>query len=133
MIAVTPATSPQTIPTGSGAYNALYASILGPFFLTTLLLFVSGLPLQERPGAKKRYESGNNWEGYKQYLEATSILIPLPPQLYRPLPRWVKRSVLMEWPPFVFDPEKHADMQNVQERESEEGRGQGGGEQNEER
>lgn len=123
MIAITPATSPQTLPTGSGAYNALYASILGPFFLTILLLFVSGLPLQERPGAKKRYENGNNWEGYKRYLESTSILIPLPPRLYRPAPVWVKRSVLMEWPLFVFDPQKHADVGKVGERESEEGQG----------
>jgi len=43
-----------------GAYAAIYASILGPFFLTILLTFVSGLTLQERPGAKKRYEKGTS-------------------------------------------------------------------------
>jgi len=43
-----------------GAYVALYASILGPFFLTILPTFVSGLTLQERPGAKKRYEKGTS-------------------------------------------------------------------------
>jgi hypothetical protein len=26
------------------AYNALYATIVGPFFLTILLMFLSGLP-----------------------------------------------------------------------------------------
>ena len=109
MIAVTPAAVSGSVPKGSGPYNALYASILGPFFLTILLLFVSGLTLQERPAAKKRYESGNNWEGYKHYLDSTSILIPLPPQLYRPLPTIIKRTILMEWPMYVFDPAKHAE------------------------
>lgn len=122
MIAVTPAAVRGSVPKGSGPYNALYASILGPFFLTILLLFVSGLTLQERPAAKKRYESGNNWEGYKHYLNSTSILIPLPPQLYRPLPTMIKRTILMEWPMYVFDPAKHADQKAVEENQSGEGR-----------
>ena len=125
MIAVTPAAVRGSVPKGSGPYNALYASVLGPFFLTILLLFVSGLTLQERPAAKKRYESGNNWEGYEHYLNSTSILIPLPPQLYRPLPRIIKRTILMEWPMYVFDPAKHADAKAVEENRSEEGRSRG--------
>ena len=80
MIAVSPAADGHV--TG-GAFKALYASILGAFFLTILLMFVSGLPLQERPGAKKRYESGNHFDSYKTYTERTSILIPFPPQLLR--------------------------------------------------
>lgn len=128
MIAVSPLEgNGGVIPSGSGAYNALYASILGAFFLTILLLFVSGLPLQERPAAKKRYESGNNWEGYKRYLDSTSILIPFPPQLYRPLPTIIKRTIFLELPPYVFDPAKHADQKAVDERRSEEGEGAGGG------
>lgn len=31
----------------------------GPFLLTALLLFLSGLPSRGRPGAKKRYEKGD--------------------------------------------------------------------------
>lgn len=121
MIAVSPAADGYA---EGGAYKALYASILGPFFLTVLLLFVSGLPLQERPGAKKRYESGNNWEGYKTWLDRTSILIPMPPQVWVRLPTIVKRTIGFEWPQYVFDPEKHADKSKVQDRESEEGRSQ---------
>lgn len=102
------------------AYNALYASIVGPFFLTILLMFVSGLPLSERPGAKKRYEKGDNWAGYKHYLDRTSILIPFPPQLYEKLPVWVKRTVLLEFPLYVFDPAKHSDGSQP-ERRAEEG------------
>lgn len=118
MIAVSPA---EDGVVRGGAYQALYASILGPVFLTTLLLFVSGLPLQERPGAKKKYESGNNWESYKRYTERTSILIPFPPQFYVKLPILVKRTLFLEFPIYVFNPAKHADQAKVQERQAEEG------------
>lgn len=118
MIAVSPATYGYV---HGGAYAALYASIVGAFFLTILLMFVSGLTLQERPGAKKRYEGGVNWEGYADYLHRTSILIPLPPQLYARLPVFIKRTVLLEFPIYVFDPAKHADQSKVAQRESEEG------------
>lgn len=124
IIAVTPASYGST-PYGSGAYAALYASCVGWIFLTVLLLFVSGLPLQERPGAKKRYEKGTGWPAYEKYLHDTSILFPMPPFIWRNLPVWVKRTVGCEWPMYVFDPAKHADQSKVQERESEEGiRGQ---------
>ena len=118
MIAVSPAAYGYV--TGQ-AYKALYATILGAFFLTILLMFVSGLNLQERPGAKKRYESGNNWEGYERYLRRTSILIPFPPRLYEPLPTIIKRTIFLEFPIYVFDPAKHSD-QSKQNREAEEGR-----------
>lgn len=104
-----------------GAHNALYASILGAFFLTILLMFVSGLTLQERPGAKKRYEKGSNWPAYERYLHRTSILIPLPPQLYAKMPVILKRTIFLEFPIYVFDPAKHADQSKVQARSAEEG------------
>jgi len=94
---------------GGSAYAALYATIVGPIFLTVLLMFVSGLPLSERPGAKKRYEIGYNWAGYQRYLDRTSILIPFPPQVYVHLPTIIKRTVFLEFPMYVFDPAKHAD------------------------
>jgi hypothetical protein len=92
------------------AYNALYATIVGPFFLTLLLVFLSGLPLSERPGAKKRYEKGENWEAYARYLNRTSILIPLPPQVYEKLPVFLKRTIFLEFPMYVFNPAKHSDV-----------------------
>ncbi|KAI9744560.1 MAG: hypothetical protein M1818_002089 [Claussenomyces sp. TS43310] len=103
------------------AFKALYATILGPFFLTILLMFVSGLPLSERPGAKKRYEKRQNWEQYSEYLHRTSILIPFPPQIYTKLPTIVKRTIFLEFPIYVFDPAKHSDQSNGQ-RSAEEGR-----------
>jgi len=118
-IAVSPAAYDYV---SGGAYAALYASIVGPFFLTTLLMFVSGLTLQERPGAKKRYEKGNNWPAYERYLHRTSILIPFPPQIYEKLPVILKRTIFLEFPIYVFDPAKHADQSKVQSRSAEEGR-----------
>jgi len=106
MIGVAPAANHYV---SGGAYNALYISILGPVFLTLLLMFVSGLTLQERPGAKKRYEKGQHWEEYARYLNRTSILIPFPPQIYEKLPTILKRTIFLEFPIYVFDPSKHSD------------------------
>ncbi|KAI0160688.1 hypothetical protein GGR57DRAFT_490334 [Xylariaceae sp. FL1272] len=107
---------------GGQAFKALYATIVGPFLLTLLLLFVSGLPLSERPGAKKRYERGLNWEGYSRYLNRTSILIPFPPQLYQRLPTFIKRTLFLEFPMYVFDPAKHLDVADPGQQSAEEGR-----------
>jgi hypothetical protein len=126
IIAVTPA-SYGALPSNSGAYAALYASCVGFILLTSLLLFLSGLPLQERPGAKKRYEKGVGWPAYEKYLHDTSILIPMPQSIWRNLPVIVKRTIGCEWPMYVFDPAKHADQSKVQNREAEEGRHQSEG------
>lgn len=106
MIAVSPAANGYV---HGQAYKALYATILGPSFLTILLMFVSGLTLQERPGAKKRYEKRDHWEEYARYLNRTSILIPFPPQLYEKMPTILKRTIFLEFPIYVFDPAKHSD------------------------
>lgn len=119
MVAVSPAAFGYL---SGGAYSALYASILGPFFLTALLMFLSGLPLQERPGAKKRYEKGIKWPEYERYLRRTSILIPFPPQLYEKMPVFLKRTVFLEFPMYVFDPAKHADQSKLLATSAEEGR-----------
>lgn len=121
MICVSPATDGVV---SGGAYKALYASILGAFLLTILLLFISGLNLQERPGAKKRYEKDNHWEEYSRYLNRTSILIPFPPQLYVKLPTIVKRTIFLEFPIYVFDPAKHSSGAKGQNG-AEEGNGNG--------
>ena len=118
MIAVSPSAYGFVV---GQAYNAQYGTIVGPFFLTILLLFVSGLTLQERPGAKKRYESGNHWESYKRWTERTSILIPFPPQLYVHMPTFLKRTIFLEFPIYVFDPEKHADKKARHDSEVERG------------
>jgi amino acid transporter len=103
-----------------GAHAALTATIVGPFLLAFFLIFISGIILSERPSAKKRYEKGDHWEEYKAYLNKTSILIPLPPSLYARIPTIIKRTLLFEFPIFVFDPAKHSDKRAPGEREHEE-------------
>ncbi len=121
-MAITPAAY-GNIPSGSGAYAALYSSMLGWIFLTVLLMFVSGLTLQERPGAKKRYEKGVGWPEYEKYLHDTSILIPMPPAIWRNLPEVVKMTVGLEFPIYRFDPKKHAEPDKVQQTDDAERRG----------
>ena len=86
------------IPSGSGAYAAQYSAILSPIFLTVLLMFASDLAMQERPGAKKRHESGQGWQQYQRWTERTSILVPFPPQLCPPLLTFLKRTLFLESP-----------------------------------
>ena len=82
-------------------------------------MFVSGLTLQDRPGAKKRYESGQGWEQYPQWTDRTSILLPFPPQLYQPLPTIIKRTAFLDFPIYVFDPAKHADQKKAHDGSAE--------------
>jgi steroid 5-alpha reductase family enzyme len=56
--------------------GAAFAVVIGPGFITVLLLFVSGIPLLER-SADDKY--GND-PAYRDYKRRTSILVPLPPR-----------------------------------------------------
>ncbi|CAK7240657.1 MAG: hypothetical protein STHCBS139747_002103 [Sporothrix thermara] len=104
-------------------YGAVYGTIAGPLLLTLLLFFVSGMSMSERPAAAKRYAAGGaTWDAYRAYLKKTSVLVPLPPALYAPLPVWLKRTLLLEFPIYVFDPAKH-DVPN-DEASGERGEGQ---------
>ncbi len=57
-------------------YGILYISVLGPVFITLLLLFVSGIPLLEK-SADVKYGAD---QAYKEYKRRTSIFVPLPPR-----------------------------------------------------
>jgi steroid 5-alpha reductase family enzyme len=56
--------------------GAAFVVVIGPVFITLLLLFVSGIPPLER-SADARY--GDD-PAYREYKRATSILVPLPPR-----------------------------------------------------
>eukprot|EP00904_Undaria_pinnatifida_P008789 jgi/Undpi1/503/HiC_scaffold_10.g03969.m2 len=71
-----------------------YATICGPLFLTAILLFASGIPTVESSWDKKYGGSESYWD----YKERTSILIPMPPGLFKPLPHFLKAWLLCEWP-----------------------------------
>ncbi|CAA7269282.1 unnamed protein product [Cyclocybe aegerita] len=93
--------------------SAQYGAIVSPIFTLVLLMFGSGIPTAEKPTSKKFFlmsegSQGNNehsdvWTQYKAYLSNTSILIPIPPLLYRPLPSLVKKTLLLDFPMYQFD------------------------------
>ena len=76
-------------------------------------MFASGIPTAEKPTAKKYFllakgagakeEYRDAWLNYKEYLRSTSVLIPLPPALYRPLPQLIKTALLFDFPMYRFD------------------------------
>ncbi|XP_051119727.1 uncharacterized protein LOC127243648 isoform X2 [Andrographis paniculata] len=74
--------------------RAEWLVILGPIFLTLLLLFVSGIPLLEE-SADKKY---GNLSTYQHYKRSTSPLVLLPPAIYGHLPLWFKSTFLFEFP-----------------------------------
>jgi steroid 5-alpha reductase family enzyme len=57
-------------------HGAAFAVVIGPVFITLLLLFVSGIPLLER-SAEAKYGDDPD---YREYKRRTSILVPLPPR-----------------------------------------------------
>jgi len=90
--------------TSGRASQAQYASIVGPIFLVVLLFGLSGLPLQEKATARKRYENNERWQEFSRYLECTSIFFPIPPPLYKRLPIWLRRTILLEFPCYIYTP-----------------------------
>jgi steroid 5-alpha reductase family enzyme len=57
-------------------HGAAFAVVLGPVFITLLLLFVSGIPPLERSADEKYGDDA----AYREYKRRTSILVPLPPR-----------------------------------------------------
>lgn len=54
-----------------------YLSVIGPLFITFMLLFVSGIPLLEKKN-DQRYRDNS---AYQRYKNSTSLLIPLPKKI----------------------------------------------------
>ncbi|CAN6478647.1 unnamed protein product [Victoria cruziana] len=74
--------------------GAEWLVVVGPVFLTGLLLFISGIPLLE-DSTDKRF---GTMAEYLLYKKTTSPLIPLPPTVYGVLPSWLKTFFLFEFP-----------------------------------
>ncbi|KAF5335935.1 hypothetical protein D9611_006246 [Ephemerocybe angulata] len=117
ILCISPATNGSL---SSGAKAALYGSVVSPLFTFLILMFGSGVPTGEKPVAERYFLMSNGppshlqpfpaqegaWDRYKNYLNETSILIPIPPPLYRPLPTILKRTLLMDFPFYQFREEK---------------------------
>jgi hypothetical protein len=67
-------------------------------------MFVSGMPLNERPAHEKQWKNGN-WSEYSKHLKRTSVLIPFPPFLYENLPQIIKSTLFLEFPIYRFVPD----------------------------
>ncbi|KAH9917646.1 uncharacterized protein BXZ73DRAFT_105470 [Epithele typhae] len=121
-LAVAPSVSGTVSP---GARAAQLAALVSPLFTMVLLLFGSGVPTAEKPAAQKYYkmsypddDSGTDndfherqpqnaaWANYQTYRAQTSILVPMPPALYRVLPRWLKQTVFLDLPMYEWVPGK---------------------------
>jgi len=97
----------------SSARRAQLGTIVSPLFTLILLMFASGVPTAEKPQAKKFYllshgpdaklEHHDAWTSYKEYIRSTSVLIPIPPAVYRHIPVFIKRSLLLDFPMYQFD------------------------------
>ncbi|CAG8545717.1 8107_t:CDS:2, partial [Dentiscutata erythropus] len=97
----------EFMKTGLWAWNkTAIVSILSPIFTVLILLFLSGMPMGERPTHIKQYRAGN-WTEYSRHLSRTSCLIPFPPSLYEPLPQFVKSTLFLEFPIYKFDPDSN--------------------------
>lgn len=68
-------------------------TIVGPLWVSFLLLFVSGVPLLEA-SADKKY--GDDSE-YLRYKNGTSVLIPIPSSLYAKIPRPIQKTLLLDF------------------------------------
>ena len=74
-------------------------------------MFASGVPTAEKPQAERYYlkaygpnaEYPYSWANYQAYLHQTSILIPMPPFLYKGIPTVLKQTVLLDFPFYHFD------------------------------
>lgn len=71
-----------------------HAAVVGPIFITLLLMFISGIPILE----KSADERHGRKEGYIEYKKRTSVLVLFPPFLYEKLPEAVKKTVLFDFP-----------------------------------
>lgn len=72
---------------------ALLFSFLGPLLITSLLLFVSGIPILEKQ-SQKRY---GHLSEYVEYRQSTSVLVPLPPGQWAATPKVVRFIFLFDW------------------------------------
>lgn len=108
-------------PTTTGALtpsakSAQLGSVVSPIFTFLLLMFGSGVPTAEKPQARRYFlmtygpnanpEYAKAWSNYKEYLKSTSVLIPLPPVIYRHVPNVIKMTVLLDFPMYHFDEDK---------------------------
>ncbi|KAG9128546.1 hypothetical protein FRC07_003435 [Ceratobasidium sp. 392] len=109
----------------SGPHQASLGAITSPLFTMVLLIFGSGIPTAQKPTAQKFFllshgpkpTHANAWPNYQRYLSRTSVLIPMPPQIYAKLPQFIKTVFLLDLPIYRFDEEKDGKRAIMEERQ----------------
>lgn len=120
-------------------HSALLGTVISPLFTFALLMFLSGVPLSEKPTQQKYFlmsHSGESlppygkqqtqedpWSRYLAFRDRTSLLFPIPTFLYKPLPKFVKTWLLLDLPLYQFD-EKKDGPKAIEEHESKQGNDQ---------
>ncbi|KAL7412289.1 hypothetical protein BDY24DRAFT_407351 [Mrakia frigida] len=131
MLCLSPSIPHEGIDLSASYRKAQFAAIFSPLLTMALLLFLSGMPLAEKSSGKKFWlmsygkdgsDGGSTWKNYTTYLHRTSILIPIPPALYAPIPSFIKSTLLFDFPFYKFngegeDAKKAVDEQRGQEEE----------------
>lgn len=128
LVCISPATTAEISERG---HAALLGTVVSPLFTFGLLMFLSGMPTAEKPTQKKYFEMSakgetlepygkqqreeDPWRRYKAFKNRTSLLVPLPPQLYKPLPGFVKTWLLLDLPMYQFD--EHKDGSKLMEEQ----------------
>jgi len=89
---------------GSSVYMmmpALWGGVVGPIYLTFILLFLSGIPGLEKSADAKYWAR----EDYQLYKKSVSPLIPLPHTIYRNLHNVFKAFFCCEFPLYTYPQE----------------------------
>uniref|UniRef100_T1JI56 Uncharacterized protein n=1 Tax=Strigamia maritima TaxID=126957 RepID=T1JI56_STRMM len=75
-----------------------WVAVVGPSFITLIILFLSGIPILEKI-SDDRYRGNTSYHIYK---ECTSPFIPCPPNLYKKLPAFFKFCIFCEFPIYNY-------------------------------
>ncbi|KAK0558534.1 hypothetical protein OC844_005070 [Tilletia horrida] len=122
LLAISPATDRPTLLVPSSR-SALLGTVVSPLFTFIILMFLSGIPTAEKPNQQRAFLASHGpdadendplqpyhdqresdpWLRYKAFRERTSLLLPIPPAIYRHIPQVVKRTVLLDWGLYRFD------------------------------
>lgn len=89
----------------------LVAAVASPLLVMALLLGLSGMPILEQ-GWNEKY---GRMSGFDEWKLSTSPVVPLPPVVYRALPRVVKTTLLFEWPLYAAGRSKGSSPQGRRE------------------
>lgn len=105
--------------TNTADTRQLIAGIASPLITMALLLGLSGIPLAERPTQEKFWRmkqekvelqphrgpqtEADPWLRMVNFRKRTSLLVPIPPMIYAPIPQWIKRAFLFDWKCYEYN------------------------------